>query len=51
LIDDSRSLGVILYEMCMNKLPFRGDDEIKLNSTPKLSKEFEDLNELFEEYF
>jgi hypothetical protein len=37
--------------MCTNELPFRGDDEIKLNSTPKLSKEFEDLNELFEEYF
>jgi serine/threonine protein kinase len=49
LIDDSRSLGVILHEMCTNELPFRGDDEIKLNSTPKLSKEFEDLNELFEE--
>ena len=49
MIDDSRSLGVILYEMCMNKLPFRGDDEIQFKSTPKLSKEFEDLNELFEE--
>jgi hypothetical protein len=49
LIDDSRSLGVILYQMCMNELPFRGDDEIKFKSTPKLSKEFEDLNKLFEE--
>jgi hypothetical protein len=32
----------------MNELPFRGDDEIQLKSTPKLSEEFEDLNELFE---
>ena len=37
--------------MCMNELPFHGDDEIQFKSTPKLSKEFEDLNELFEEYF
>ncbi len=36
--------------MCMKELPFRGDDEIQFKSTPKLSKEFEDLNELFEEY-
>jgi serine/threonine protein kinase len=49
LIDDSRSLGVILHEMCTKELPFRGDDEIKFKLTPKLSKEFEDLNELFEE--
>jgi serine/threonine protein kinase len=49
LIDDSRSLGVIVHEMCTKELPFRGDDEIKFKSTPKLSKEFEDLNELFEE--
>jgi hypothetical protein len=44
-------LGIILYEICTKKLPFRGDDEIQFKSTPKLSKEFEDLNELFEEYF
>ncbi len=44
-------MGVILYEMCMNELPFRGGDEIQFKSTPKLSKEFEDLNELFEGYF
>jgi hypothetical protein len=37
--------------MCTNKLPFRGDDEIKLKPAPKLSKQFEDLIELFEEYF
>ncbi len=34
----------------MKELPFRGDDEIKSKPAPKLSKEFEDLNELFEEY-
>jgi hypothetical protein len=44
-------MGVILYEMCMNELPFCGDDEIKSKPAPKLSKEFEDLNEIFEEYF
>ena len=44
-----RSLGVILYEMCMNKLPFRGDEEIKSKPTPELSKEFEDMNQLFKE--
>jgi hypothetical protein len=37
--------------MCTNELPFRGDDEIKSKSTPKLLKEFEDLNELFEGFF
>jgi hypothetical protein len=33
----------------MNAFPFYDDEEIKFKSTPKLSKEFEDLNELFEE--
>jgi hypothetical protein len=37
--------------MCTKELPFRGDDEIQFISTPKLSKEFEDLNEFFEKYY
>ena len=44
-----RSLGIILYEMCMNKLQFRGDEEIKSKPTPEFSKEFEDMNQLFKE--
>jgi hypothetical protein len=44
-------LGVFLDEMCTNKLPFSDDDEIQFKLAPKLSKEFEDLNELFEGYF
>jgi hypothetical protein len=35
--------------MCTKELPFFYADEIKFKSTPKLPKEFEDLNELFEE--
>ena len=43
-------MGVILYEMCMNKLQFRGDNEIKSKPTPELSNKFEDMNQLFQEY-
>lgn len=48
LPSDIWSMGVILYEMCMNKLLFRDDDEIQSKPAPKLSTQFEDLNELFE---
>ena len=34
----------------MNKLPFLGDEEIKSKPTPELSKEFQDMNTLFNEY-
>ena len=48
IIIDSRSLGVIFYQMCTNKLPFLNDDEIKMKQTPKLPKLYEDMNPLLE---
>ena len=49
-IDSIRSLGVIFYEMCTNKLPFRDDHEILTKQTPKLPKLYEDINPLLEGY-
>lgn len=41
-----RSLGIILYKMCTNELPFKNQKEIEKKEFPLLKQEYECLNEL-----
>lgn len=46
LKSDTWSLGVLLFQMCTNHLPFNSEDEIKNNPTPTLPNEFKDMNNI-----
>ena len=37
--------------MCEGRLPFRSDEEIINKQTPKLIKQFDDLNQLLNGYY